>query len=231
MLAFASPALAGPPLICHPFDTAGGTLIAWGSGSGWNTPLPSYDVKKLPAEVAQLLDTDAPVLTRMENLRRATIYAMKDPAVAHQLLTVVMGRALTPRSGAQAWFDAGYLIESYKQAAHLREGGAFWSRDKAWTGDRRNAEGRRLWFREEGDGDGGRAECRDGICRVVDDAGHGGVGAPRPRGRIGRARFSAGAESGEAGVGQTPGSSLHNRFAAACKGSPLLLRPRAGAGH
>ena len=123
MLAFASPALAGPPLICHPFDTAGGTLIAWGNGSGWNTPLPSYDVKKLPAEVAQLLASDAPVLTRMENLRRATIYAMQDPAVAHQLLTVVMGRALTPRSGAQAWFDAGYLIESYKQAVHLRENG------------------------------------------------------------------------------------------------------------
>ena len=132
MLAFASPALAGPPLICHPFDTAGGTLIAWGNGSGWNTPLSSYDVKQLPAEVARLLDTDAPVLTRMENLRRATIYAMTDPAVAHQLLTVVMGRALTPRSTAQAWFDAGYLIESYKQATHLRERGSWWPGDKAW---------------------------------------------------------------------------------------------------
>jgi hypothetical protein len=133
MLAFASPALAGPPLICHPFDTAGGALLEWGSGPGWNTPHPSYDVKKLPAEVARLLDADAPVLTRMENLRRATIYAMKDPAVAHQLLTVVMGRALTPRSNAQAWFDAGYLIESYKQATHLRERGSLWSKDKAWT--------------------------------------------------------------------------------------------------
>lgn len=133
MLAFASPALAGPPLICHPFDTAGGALLEWGGGTGWNTPLSSYDIKKLPAEVARLLDTDAPVLTRMENLRRATIYAMKDPAVAHQLLTVVMGRALTPRSDAQAWFDAGYLIESYKQAAHLREGGVLWTKNKAWT--------------------------------------------------------------------------------------------------
>ena len=133
MLAFASPALAGPPLICHPFDTAGGALLEWGGGSGWNTPHPSYDVKKLPAEVARLLDADSPVLTRMENLRRATIYAMTDPQVAHQLLTVVMGRALTPRSNAQAWFDAGYLIESYKQAAHLRARGALWSRDKGWT--------------------------------------------------------------------------------------------------
>ena len=129
MLAFASPALAGPPLICHPFDTAGGPLLEWGTGSGWNTPHPSYDVKKLPAEVARLLGTDAPVLTRMENLRRATIYAMTDPGVAHQVLTVVMGRALTPRSNAQAWFDAGYLIESYKQATHLRERGSPRSKD------------------------------------------------------------------------------------------------------
>jgi hypothetical protein len=143
MLACASPALAGPPLICHPFDTAGGALLEWGDGSGWNLPHPSYDVKKLPAEVARLLDADSPVLTRMENLRRATIYAMKDPQVAHQLLTVVMGRAMTPRSNAQAWFDAGYLIESYKQATHMRghlrqgygaqERGSLWSIDKAWT--------------------------------------------------------------------------------------------------
>jgi hypothetical protein len=133
LLAFASPALAGPPLICHPFETSAGALLNWGAGSGWNTPAKSYDVKKLPAEVTRLLAADSPVLTRMENLRRATIYAMKDPAVAHQLLTVVMGRALTPHSEAQAWFDAGYLIESYKQAVHLRERGTLWSSNKAWT--------------------------------------------------------------------------------------------------
>jgi len=121
MLAFASPALAGPPLICHPFDTAGGTLIAWGNGSSWNTPLATYDVKKLPAEVAQLLDSDAPVLTRMENMRRATIYAMRDPVIAQELLKAVMARALSTSSNGTAWFDAGYLIESYKQATHLRE--------------------------------------------------------------------------------------------------------------
>lgn len=99
---------------------------------GWNTPDKSYDVKKLPAEVTRLMAADSPVLTRMENLRRATIYAMKDPAVAHQLLTAVMGRALTPRSDAQAWFDAGYLIESYRQAVHLRD--REWTlRGSAWT--------------------------------------------------------------------------------------------------
>lgn len=120
-LAFASPALAGPPLICHPFDTSDGPLLAWGAGPGWNTPDRSYHVKTLSSDVTRLLAGDVPVLTRMENLRRATIYAMTDPAAAHQLLKTVMDRALSPRPDAQAWFDAGYLIESYRQAVHLRE--------------------------------------------------------------------------------------------------------------
>ena len=76
---FATPALAGPPLICHPFVTESGKLIAWGGGSGWNTPDHSYDIKKLVADTTAALTPDAPVLTRMENLRRATIYAMRDP--------------------------------------------------------------------------------------------------------------------------------------------------------
>jgi hypothetical protein len=118
---FATPALAGPPLICHPFETAGGKLIAWGSGPGWNTPDRSYDVKKLVADADAVLTADAPILTRMENMRRATIYAMRDPVVAHELLKTVMARALATSSNGSAWFDAGYLIESYKQAVHLRD--------------------------------------------------------------------------------------------------------------
>jgi hypothetical protein len=117
---FATPALAGPPLICHPFDTGSGALIAWGHGPGWNTPAYNYDVKKLVPDVTAILATDAPVLTRMENMRRATIYAMRDAAVAEQLLKAAMSRALSTTNDGRAWFDAGYLIESYKQAVHLR---------------------------------------------------------------------------------------------------------------
>src|SRR3954454_10689497 len=115
----AMPALAGPPLICHPFETRGGTLLPWdgnGAGANWNAPLASYDTARLTADVVELLDTDAPVLTRMENLRRATIYAQKDPVLARQLLDAVLSRT----SGPQAWFDAGYLIETYKQAVPIR---------------------------------------------------------------------------------------------------------------
>jgi len=128
----AVPALAGPPLICHPFETRDGALLPWtaNAGTNWNSPLASYNTARLSEDVVKLLDTDAPVLTRMENLRRATIYAQRDPVLARQLLEAVMGRALsTHTGGAQAWFDAGYLIESYKQAAMIRDRKG----DPAWT--------------------------------------------------------------------------------------------------
>jgi hypothetical protein len=113
----AVPALAGPPLICHPFATRGGTLLPWDASTNWNAPLASYNTARLPDDVVKLLDTDAPVLTRMENLRRATIYAQKDPVLARQLLDAVLSRT----GGPQASFDAGYLIESYKQAVPIRD--------------------------------------------------------------------------------------------------------------
>ncbi|MEP6783688.1 MAG: hypothetical protein ABI983_08460 [Acidobacteriota bacterium] len=121
ILFFAAPALAGPPLICFPFETAGGKLIAWGTGSGWNTPDRAYDINKLVADTNAVLTPDSPILTRMENLRRATIYAMRDPQIADALLKSVMGRALATTTDASAWFDAGYLIESFRQAQAIRE--------------------------------------------------------------------------------------------------------------
>ena len=131
VLVTASPAFAGPPLICNPFVTEGGKLIAWGTGSGWNTPDHSYDIRKLVADTTEALTPDTPVLTRMENLRRATIYAMRDPVIAEQLLGALMRRALSTTSDAGAWFDAGYLVEAYRQGTHLRgerkTGSAAWA--------------------------------------------------------------------------------------------------------
>jgi hypothetical protein len=129
VLLFATPALAGPPLICNPFVTDGGKLIAWGTGAGWNTPDHSYDIKKLVADTTGVLTPEMPVLTRMENLRRATIYAMRDPLIAEQLLKALMSRALSTTTDSGAWFDAGYLIEAYRQGIELR--GA--RKAAAWT--------------------------------------------------------------------------------------------------
>ena len=58
---------------------------------------PGYDVAGLLADTIALLSPDAPVLTRMENMRRATIYADRDPAIAGALLGAVLAR--TRRAG------------------------------------------------------------------------------------------------------------------------------------
>jgi hypothetical protein len=115
---------AGPPLICHPFQTDGAALLPWGDGSSWNTPDRNYNVRNLTQDTLRLLSPTSPVLARMENLRRATIYAARDRNAADQLLAAVVARAESPQAGPQALFDAGYLIESYKQAVHLHGGAA-----------------------------------------------------------------------------------------------------------
>lgn len=126
VLVSAGPALAGPPLICHPFETGSTRLLAWGTDtSNWNAALPSYNLKALTADTLRVLDADAATLTRMENLRRATIYAMRDPAIAQELLKTMLDRALSTTPTAATWFDAGYVIEAYKQAKHLRPTGPF----------------------------------------------------------------------------------------------------------
>jgi hypothetical protein len=100
LLALASTVEAGPPLICVPFETGDAALLPWGQGQGWNTPDGRYDVRRLTRDTLQLLTAEAPVLARMENLRRATIYAAGDRRVADELLGAVLERA---RSGADAW--------------------------------------------------------------------------------------------------------------------------------
>jgi len=122
LFGLAAPALAGPPLICFPFDAGDATLLAWGTGPNWNNPSRAYDTSALVADTLRLLVPGAPVLARMENMRRAAIYATADPALSERLLKAVIDRALTP-SGPRdqmAWFDAGYMVETFKQAGPIR---------------------------------------------------------------------------------------------------------------
>lgn len=122
-LAASGAASAGPPLICHQFDAGNASLLPWSaSPSGWNSPDRSYNVKNLAADTLQLLSPDAPILARMENIRRATIYAGQDERIAAGLLTAVLARAQADAGRGLdplAWFDAGYLVESYRQASHI----------------------------------------------------------------------------------------------------------------
>jgi hypothetical protein len=132
-LLFARSAVAGPPLICRPFDTGGTRSLPW-NGPAWSAVDPNYDIKHLVNDTLALLTPQTPVLARMETLRRATVYTRNDATMAEELLAKLRDRlAAIPvgssREQAVASFDVGYLIETYKQAfwisANAHEG--FWT--------------------------------------------------------------------------------------------------------
>jgi hypothetical protein len=111
-------ALAGPPLICHSFDIGEAKSLPWISHD-WNlTGTETYETRNLAADTLAILNSDSVILVHMETLRRATLYAHRDPIVAKQLLTKLLARANSAgysRQTALASFDAGYFAETYKQ--------------------------------------------------------------------------------------------------------------------
>jgi len=115
---FATTALAGPPLICHSFDIGNAKSLPWISHDWRLAGSESYDVNHLVSDTIAILDADPTVLVHMETLRRATLYAQRDPLIAKRLLLALNSRAgsasHTP-AAALANFDLGYLAETYKQ--------------------------------------------------------------------------------------------------------------------
>jgi hypothetical protein len=119
VLCLATVAQAGPPLICHTIEIGQAKSLPWISHS-WNlSGGENYDTKNLVRDTLEILDPNTPVLVRMETLRRATLYARKDPQAAKELLAKLHARATSAEStghpDALAWFDVGYLAETYKQ--------------------------------------------------------------------------------------------------------------------
>src|SRR5256885_6871456 len=90
-------ALAGPPLVCHPFEIGNARSLPW-SGAQWRDVDKNYDISRLVEDTLRVLTPETPVLVRMETLRRATVYAVwsmsdrkvdyavKDASVANALL-------------------------------------------------------------------------------------------------------------------------------------------------
>jgi len=118
-LVLASPAFAGPPLLCFPFDTGGVRTWPMGAG-GWKIVDAKYDVSRLADDTLALLTPTTPVVARMETIRRATIYASTHPQIASELLARVQARAAIDTATApSAVFDFGYLVETYKEATFL----------------------------------------------------------------------------------------------------------------
>jgi hypothetical protein len=115
-LASARPALAGPPLLCFPFEIGAARSLPMGTGS-WRATDPTYDVAHLVDDTLALLRPQTPIVVRMETLRRATVYAATNAAIADTLLSALQARAALPTADApMAVFDFGYLVETYRQA-------------------------------------------------------------------------------------------------------------------
>src|ERR1700752_4643285 len=84
-----------------------------------------YETSELARDARAILDTTPVTLVHMETLRRATLYARKDPQAAKQLLLMLTARAdaaqSSPHPDALQVFDAGYAAAAYQQ--WLGEGG------------------------------------------------------------------------------------------------------------
>ena len=120
LLVFTGSALAGPPLVCHALQIGNAKTLPWvdlnyRKGSG------NYNTSNLTRDTLAILDSDKSVLVHMETLRRATLYARQDPNAAKELLTRLHARAENSDANghpdAMAWFDLGYIAETYKQWA------------------------------------------------------------------------------------------------------------------
>ena len=125
-------ALAGPPLICHPFAIGNDQSLPWSTdGKSWDSPDPGYDTANLVRDTLRLLDSGKPLLTRMETLRRAAVYAKKDPAAGLMLGNRLTARSLDaeimgePKASSLALFDAGYYVETMKQMALITKSTAY----------------------------------------------------------------------------------------------------------
>src|SRR5262245_676584 len=133
-LTLVRPAMAGPILVCKNYEIGAAKSLPWG-GNDWRSVKSDYDINRLVEDTMALLTPDMPVIARMETLRRAVIYAAwarvdrevnytkRNDNAAPELLSRLMGKSKesTLQSAARKpdpmkMFDAGFLLESWKQA-------------------------------------------------------------------------------------------------------------------
>jgi hypothetical protein len=120
VLATPRPALAGPPLLCHPFDIGSAASLPWSGSASWFDGRADYRIDNLVRHTEALLGPATPVIVRMETLRRAAIYASRDPKIASALLERLTARARGAASpDALALLDVAYVTEALRQVAHI----------------------------------------------------------------------------------------------------------------
>src|SRR5262249_48127418 len=122
-LIMSAPILAGPPLICHSIDIGTAKSLPWIQTSNWQGADPSYDLSRLADDTLALLTPATPITGRMETLRRPVLHNSKDARLADELTSRLLARALDSEAAGKqdpnAWFDAGYLVETLRQASFV----------------------------------------------------------------------------------------------------------------
>jgi hypothetical protein len=127
--------LAGPVLICHPYEIGKAKSLPW-AGKEWRAVQTNYDLNHLAEDVLSCLTPQTPVIARMETIRRAMIYAewakvdhkvnysARNDKVTRTIFEKLKARVeATERAGkpdALAIFDLGYFIESWRNSVDHR---------------------------------------------------------------------------------------------------------------
>lgn len=128
-LVTAMPAQAGPPLLCHPFNIDNAKSLPWSGTRGWMDGRADYNIAKLAADVDALLTPATPVIVRMETMRRAAIYASRDPELAATMAASLLDRAAASARAKKAdpltMLDAAYFVEALRQIGFVNRNGEF----------------------------------------------------------------------------------------------------------
>ena len=149
LCSLASPALAGPPFICHPFEIGPAASLPWTDGD-WLGMRGDYDITHVVADTEALLKADMPTLARMETLRRAVLYASRDRALAERFIAALAARVdaadTAGRMDALPLFDMGYALEAMSEIEMLGHhmGSDLAVRGRALAGITRPDDGRAL---------------------------------------------------------------------------------------
>ena len=159
----------GPPLICERIEIGSAKSLPWKNVDGWAGQDPSYELKRLTGDTLALLSSSAPAVVRMETMRRAAIYAARDPRLAEEIALRLTARVLDGEGvEAIAWFDAGYFVETVRQAALIYQYDMLTAAEKVNWKLRVGDSG--VGWEEVGGAGGEDGRERDG-CGVVADGG------------------------------------------------------------
>lgn len=135
LVALATPVFAGPPLLCRPYDTGNAPSLPWNGSNGWQGEIADYKLENLIADTEALLTPSTPVIARMETLRRASLYASRDGAIASQLLSRLLSRAAAAEAkgtpDALALLDAAYVAGAFYEITLMANEGPLRNRAAA----------------------------------------------------------------------------------------------------